>query len=354
MTESRDLSLRVRGLRRTFGEVIALDGVDLDVARGEFVTLLGPSGCGKTTLLRTVAGFEHPDEGSVEIAGHDVLHLPPERRPLNLVFQRYALFPHLNVWRNVAFGLEVAGTPKDEVSTRVGEALDLVRLHEFGARRTDELSGGQQQRVALARAIVNQPEILLLDEPLGALDLQLRTQMQFELRSIHRTLGSTFIYVTHDQEEALRMSDRIVVMRNGQIEQQGAPQDVYLHPRTRFVARFIGETNLLDGREEDGMLRLAGGSLVPLSTSGDTLDDGVKATISIRPEHVGMGDRGLARLSGEIEDSIFLGPVIRHAVRMADGISLTVHEQPGEGRLRPRGELVEISWDPADAEVLVT
>ena len=200
---------------------------------------------------------------------------------------------------------------------------------------------------------MNKPEILLLDEPLGALDLQLRKQMQFELRSIHRTLGSTFIYVTHDQEEALRMSDRIVVMRDGQIEQQGAPQDVYLRPRTRFVARFIGETNLLEGTSEDGQVRLSGGSLVATSSRGDSIEGGVDVAISIRPEHLGIGQRGEVRLSGEVEDSIFLGPVIRHSVSLPDGTTVTVHEQPGEGRLRLRGERVEISWDPADAEILV-
>jgi ABC-type Fe3+/spermidine/putrescine transport system ATPase subunit len=343
-------ALSARGIRRAFGSVVALDGVDLDIADGEFVTLLGPSGCGKTTLLRVIAGFERPDRGTVEIASQDVLDLPPERRPVNLVFQRYALFPHLDVHGNVVFGLEVSGVGRAEAEQRVREALEMVRLSGYERRRVDQLSGGQQQRVALARALINRPKILLLDEPLGALDLQLRKEMQLELRLLHRLIGSSFVYVTHDQEEALVMSDRIVVMRDGRIEQDGPPQDVYLRPRTRFVARFIGETNLL----EPSVLNGAGGALeglgVTVPVAGRSSVD--RVAISIRPEHFRLVGRGGPRLTGVIDDSVFVGPIVRHVVRLMSGETVVVQEQPGEGRVRDRGEAVEVWWRPEDVVVL--
>src|SRR4051794_27850510 len=238
--------VRLAGVRKRFGDVAAVDGVDIEIARGEFFTLLGPSGSGKTTCLRMIAGFERPDEGSIELGGTDVTRLPPGERDVNTVFQDYALFPHMGVAGNVAYGLKVRGVAKQERGERVDEALALVRLEGFGDRRPSQLSGGQRQRVALARALVNRPQVLLLDEPLGALDLKLRQQLQVELKRIQSDVGITFVYVTHDQDEALTMSDRIAVMDGGRVLQVGSPRDVYEEPRSRFVAGFVGVSNLLE------------------------------------------------------------------------------------------------------------
>ena len=242
--------VRVTGLRKSYGDVVAVDAIDLDIAPGEFFTMLGPSGSGKTTTLRMIAGFETPDEGTIELAGEDVSRLPPYERPVNTVFQDYALFPHMSVQDNVEYGLRVTGVKKGERRDRAQEALRMVRLPTHGARRPSQLSGGQRQRVALARAIVNRPKVLLLDEPLGALDLKLRQHMQIELKSIQREVGITFVYVTHDQEEALTMSDRIAVFNEGRIEQVGPPADVYEHPQSEFIAGFVGVSNVIerDGR----------------------------------------------------------------------------------------------------------
>lgn len=342
-------ALAVEGLRCSFGSHVALDDLQLDVRDGEFLTLLGPSGCGKTTFLRVIAGFERPDAGSVAVRGKGILRLPPEQRPVNLVFQRYALFPHLDVWGNVAFGLQVSGENRRGVDKRTAEAIEMVRLGGLERRRTDQLSGGQQQRVALARAIVNRPPILLLDEPLGALDLQLRKEMQLELRSLHRALGSTFIYVTHDQEEALVMSDRIVVMRDGRIEQDGPAREVYLRPCNRFVASFIGETNLLEASVRDGMLELDG---LDVSVPASEQPSAPRVTLSVRPEHLSLAGGDHAHLQGVVDDSIFVGSVIRHVLRLKSGATLLAQEQPGRGRLLERGDRVGVSWRPADAVVL--
>ena len=242
--------IRLRGLEKRYGDIAAVDGIDLDIARGEFFTMLGPSGSGKTTTLRLIAGFERPDAGSIELAGKDVSALPPFDRPANTVFQDYALFPHMTVQENVEYGLRVKRVPRAERRRRATEALGLVRLEGFGKRKPGQLSGGQRQRVALARSIVNRPQALLLDEPLGALDLKLRQELQIELKQIQQELGMTFIYVTHDQEEALTMSDRIAVFNEGRIEQIGPPAEMYEHPETEFVAGFIGTSNMIerDGR----------------------------------------------------------------------------------------------------------
>ncbi len=232
--------IRVRGLTKRYGDVVAVDGIDLDIAEGEFFTMLGPSGSGKTTTLRMIAGFEVPDEGTIELAGEDVSRLPPYDRPVNTVFQDYALFPHMTVQENVEYGLMVKKVKKGERRERAGEALEMVRLAGYGDRKPSQLSGGQRQRVALARAIVNRPKVLLLDEPLGALDLKLRQEMQIELKSIQREVGITFVYVTHDQEEALTMSDRLAVFNQGRIEQIGPPAEVYEHPENEFIAGFVG------------------------------------------------------------------------------------------------------------------
>src|SRR3954449_2070538 len=251
--------IRLAGVRKTYGEVTAVDGVDLEIRRGEFFTLLGPSGSGKTTCLRMIAGFERPDEGRIELAGDDVSRLPPAERDVNTVFQDYALFPHMSVGENVAYGLKVKKVAKGERAQRVEEALAMVRLDGYGERRPSQLSGGQRQRVALARALVNRPRVLLLDEPLGALDLKLRQQLQVELKRIQQEVGITFVYVTHDQDEALTMSDRIAVMDGGRVLQVGSPRDVYEEPESRFVAGFVGVSNLLELPVESaagGVLRL--------------------------------------------------------------------------------------------------
>src|SRR5712691_10794507 len=257
----------LRGIRKSYGDVAAVRYVSLEVAEGEFVTLLGPSGCGKTTLLRILAGLEALDAGSVLISGRDVTADPPHRRPVNTVFQHYALFPHRTVAGNVAFGLEMAGRPRGEIATRVERALEMVRLEGMGARRVDQLSGGQRQRVALARAVVLEPEVLLLDEPMSALDRKLREEMRAEVKSLHRRLRTTFVFVTHDQEEALALSDRVVVMNDGVIEQTGSPAEIYDVPRTRFVAEFLAVRNILPGEVQSA----DGGTTVASTENGLTL-----------------------------------------------------------------------------------
>src|SRR3954464_3414002 len=258
-TAASEPDIRLTGVRKLFGDVAAVDGVDLDIRRGEFFTLLGPSGSGKTTCLRMIAGFERPDEGSIELAGDDVSRLPPAERDVNTVFQDYALVPHMSVGENVAYGLKVRKVAKADRAQRVEEALGMVRLEGYGDRRPSQLSGGQRQRVALARALVNRPRVLLLDEPLGALDLKLRQQLQVELKRIQSEVGITFVYVTHDQDEALTMSDRIAVMDDGRVLQVGTPRDVYEEPESRFVAGFVGVSNLLElpvRESRDGVLTL--------------------------------------------------------------------------------------------------
>jgi spermidine/putrescine transport system ATP-binding protein len=341
--------LEVDLVSKRFGDVAALSDIELAVEDGEFLTLLGPSGCGKTTLLRIIAGFDEADTGDVRIGGKGILHLPPERRPTNMVFQGLALFPHLDVGRNVAFGLEERGVRQRDIAGRVDRALEMVRLDGLGSRTVDELSGGQRQRVALARALVNEPRVLLLDEPLGALDLQLRKEMQLELRDLHRRLGSTFIYVTHDQEEALVMSDRIAVMAKGHVAQLDSPETIYLQPSTVFVATFIGETNLFDAAVRDGVPYLsAGGAPLPAGGPGARPNG---AIASLRPEHIKIVEDS-CRLEGILEDSIFLGPVVRHIVRVDGGMQVTVQEVPGVGLTRRSGARVRLTWDPKDVVVL--
>ena len=316
-----------RKVTKRFGETAAVDGVSLDVAPGEFVTLLGPSGCGKTTLLRLVAGFEQPDEGEILIAGRDVTADPPHRRQVHTVFQQYALFPHLSVARNVAFGLERKRLSRNEVSRRVGEALELVRLSGLEDRLPSQLSGGQQQRVAIARAVVLEPKALLLDEPLGALDRKLREGMQSELGELQRRLGIAFVFVTHDQEEALSMSDRVVVMNAGRIEQEGAPREIYERPRTRFVAEFVGVTNLLE--------RDAGGGL---------------ETIAVRPEKVRFTppEEGGA-LEGTIEEARYLGDVTHWRVRVGERLWTVFTQNDGAGATPEVGGRVGLRWEPDHA-----
>jgi putative spermidine/putrescine transport system ATP-binding protein len=328
-------SIRLRGLRKTFGEVVAVDSVDLDIADGEFLTLLGPSGSGKTTVLRMIAGFELPTEGVIELAGVDVSRLPPFQRDVNTVFQDYALFPHLSVQSNVEYGLKVKKVSKTERRRRATEALEAVRLEGYGARKPAEMSGGQRQRVALARALVNRPKVLLLDEPLGALDLKLREKMQIELKAIQRDVGITFVFVTHDQEEALTMSDRIAVFNAGRIEQIGAPADVYEHPTTEFVAGFVGTSNLLRGEASRKVLGL----------------DGV---FSVRPEKiriVGTEDPvadGEHSADGTVSEVVYVGDATRFVVSLDVGGSLVVLQQNTNSNssevAQLRGSRVRLVW----------
>jgi putative spermidine/putrescine transport system ATP-binding protein len=310
--------VEVVGARKSYGEVVAVDDVDLRVGAGEFFTLLGPSGSGKTTTLRLIAGFEHPDAGQVRLGGADITNRPPYARDVNTVFQDYALFPHMTVAENVGYGLRVKGTGRAERARAVEEVLATVRLEGYGKRKPLQLSGGQRQRVALARAIVNRPRVLLLDEPLGALDLKLRQEMQVFLKSLQRDLGMTFLYVTHDQEEALTMSDRIAVFNRGRIEQIGTPNDVYDRPTSEFVADFVGTSNIVDreGRR-----------------------------LCIRPERISLGNGGEP---ATVDDVVFVGAFTRYLVRTDKGERLTVVQQ-SDGRTRGRGERVGIGWRAEDA-----
>ena len=298
--------IEISRVSKRFGDKTALDDVSLSVKKGEFVTILGPSGCGKTTLLRLVAGFQTASEGVIRISGEDVTHTPPHKRPVNTVFQKYALFPHLNVYDNVAFGLKLKKVPKCEVETRVKAALKIVGMTDYEYRDVDSLSGGQQQRVAIARAIVNEPEVLLLDEPLAALDLKMRKDMQMELKEMHKRLGITFVYVTHDQEEALTLSDTIVVMSEGRIQQIGTPTDIYNEPVNAFVADFIGESNILNGTMlRDKAVRFC-------DRDFECVDEGfgenVPVDVVIRPEDLYIFPLSdMAQLSGVVQTAIFKG-----------------------------------------------
>jgi putative spermidine/putrescine transport system ATP-binding protein len=321
--------IELRGLAKSYGDVRAVDGIDLLVERGEFFTMLGPSGSGKTTTLRLVAGFERPDDGRVVLAGRDVTEQPPYARDVNTVFQDYALFPHMTVDENVAYGLRIKRVPRRERGERVAEALRTVQLEGFGGRKPSQLSGGQRQRVALARALVNRPQVLLLDEPLGALDLKLRQEMQIELKRIQREVGITFVYVTHDQDEALTMSDRVAVFNVGRIEQVGPPAEVYEHPQTEFVAGFVGVSNVFD---RDG------------------------ARISVRPEKIKLLDEGEQAEagshveSGRIREVVYAGMATRYIVDLEGGGQLTVVRQNLETSsvqaLEARGRRVRLAWRP--------
>jgi putative spermidine/putrescine transport system ATP-binding protein len=318
VVEPASIIVSIRNLSRSFGSVKAVDSVDLDIFAGEFLTLLGPSGSGKTTVLRMIAGFEKPDTGTIELAGKDVSQLPPYERDVNTVFQDYALFPHMDVISNIEYGLRIQGVEKNVRRERAEKALEQVRLVGYGNRKPAQLSGGQRQRVALARALVNRPSVLLLDEPLGALDLKLREQMQIELKELQREVGITFVFVTHDQEEALTMSDRIAVFNQGKIEQLGTPRAVYENPQSPFVSEFVGQTNkiVLDGRQ-----------------------------VNIRPEFItisiskSFGDR---TVSGKLHDAIFVGATTRYLVHT--DLGQTIVSTQADGAIEV-GDSVTLSWD---------
>jgi spermidine/putrescine transport system ATP-binding protein len=352
-------SVELEGVRKEFGDLVAVHDMDLAIRPGEFFTLLGPSGCGKTTTLRIVAGFEEPTAGRVLIDGGDVAGLPPYRRPTNTVFQTYALFPHLNVGENVAFGLRRKKVPKREISRRVAEELERVGLTAEINRRPNQLSGGMQQRVALARALVNYPKVLLLDEPLGALDLKLRKGLQIELKRIQREVGITFIYVTHDQEEALTMSDRIAVMNRGAVEQVGAPEDVYERPETTFVAGFIGVSNLMPGTVasvNNGRVKVALESGVDVEASANGLGPGESCHAVVRPEKLRIGRAedpapdGQPSVEGVVDSSVYLGTTTQIVVRLHGDVPMTVlvpnADEAERQRLPGGGASVRLSWAP--------
>jgi putative spermidine/putrescine transport system ATP-binding protein len=358
--------LVLRDLRKVYGSLVACDDVDLEVRRGEFVTLLGPSGSGKTTTLRMIAGFTAPSGGSIEIDGRDVTRVPPHRRNVGMVFQSYALFPHMTAAQNVAFPLRLRGVPSGTIRERVAEALRLVELDSFGDRYPRELSGGQQQRIALARAVVFEPLMLLMDEPLGALDRKLREAMQLEIMRVSRERGATVLYVTHDQEEALVMSDRIAIFNRGRIEQIGSGEDLYDRPASLFVAEFIGESNIIRGRfEGDGgaagwIVREPWRCLVGSgSVQRAAMDGGTAAGLVVRPERMRIlaptdeTPSGVSVLDGIVDEALYLGSDRKYGLSLADGQHVTVREQrDGNERVWARGDTVRVAWSADDAVLL--
>jgi len=354
-SEAQGPSVELREVTKRFDSLVAVDDLSLDLSRGEFFTLLGPSGCGKTTTLRMIAGFERPSEGAIRIEGEDVAQLPPHKRPTNTVFQSYALFPHLSVEANVAFGLKRKKVGKEEIAERVKAELERVGLASHANRKPSQLSGGMQQRVALARALVNLPKVLLLDEPLGALDLKLRKELQVELKRIQREVGITFVYVTHDQEEALTMSDRIAVMNRGRVEQVAVPEEVYNRPATTFVAGFIGVSNLMPatvtGSQE---VKLDQGATIATSTDGFATGDRCHAVVRPEKLRVEMGENGDgaagARVEGIVASSLYLGTATQIAVDLGEGTRMTVlvpnADEAERQRLPGGGARVALSWEP--------
>ncbi|MFM8279461.1 MAG: ABC transporter ATP-binding protein [Candidatus Limnocylindrus sp.] len=361
-TRVPDVDVRLVDVTKRFGDQVAVDRITLDVSDGEFFTLLGPSGCGKTTTLRMIGGFEQPTSGLIELQGVDVTFLPAYQRDVNTVFQSYALFPHLNIYENVAFGLRRKGVEREELKKRVAEALELVQLIGYEKRVPGQLSGGQAQRVALARALVNRPAVLLLDEPLGALDLKLRKQMGIELKRIQREVGITFIYVTHDQEEAMTMSDRIAVMNKGRYEQLAGPETLYERPATRFVAGFVGASNLLEGKigsdGADWTVTLASGGVIRAPKSLGEIGSG--GAIGVRPEKLSLLEPGQQSkgntLQGTVVDTSYLGVITQYVVEEKGGFRLLVSEQNLDRTTRNDtwrpGEQVTLTWKPENGFVV--
>jgi spermidine/putrescine transport system ATP-binding protein len=360
--ENQNSVIEIDHVVKSFGDFVAVEEADFSIAQGEFFSMLGPSGCGKTTTLRMIAGFEQPTSGAIRLDGVDVSRVPPNKRDVNTVFQQYALFPHMSVYDNVAFGPRSRKASKAEIAKRVPELLEIVRLADFANRRPAQLSGGQQQRVALARALVNLPKALLLDEPLGALDLKLRHAMQFELKRIQREVGITFVYVTHDQEEALTMSDRIAVMSEGRVEQIGTPTEIYDNPASVFVAGFIGQANLWPGSVTGRVngtadITALGGASLKGRCHSDALRPGTEAVLMVRPERIMIstaapGPTG-QRVRGTVVDLTFQGPVVRLVLHASDGTPIIANIDPDHDlpMLRP-GDSVWASWSTSAASVL--
>jgi len=352
---TQNTAVEARNAVKAFGQgdttVRALDDVSVEIRKGEFFTLLGPSGCGKTTLLRLIAGFEMPTSGTILLEGQDITYLPPNKRPVNTVFQSYALFPHLTVAQNVAFGLQMQGRPTAEVKETVAKMLALVKLEPMAQRKTSQLSGGQQQRVALARALAPQPKVLLLDEPLSALDLKLRKEMQIELKRLQTETGITFIFVTHDQEEALTMSDRIGVMSQGKLQQTGAPKDIYTRPVNRFVASFIGETNFLPATAETGAARLATGDLIDLPG----LTGSGKVTVTVRPEQLRLVEASESgAIPATVKSLVYFGTDTHCYMALKDGTEVVARLQSpasGEAGLA-QGQTVGLRFAPGAAQIV--
>jgi len=343
--------VRLEGVVKRFDDTVAVDGISVEIPRGSFFALLGPSGCGKTTTLRMIGGFEEPTEGRIFLGDQDVVGLPPYKRDVNTVFQSYALFPHMSIEDNVAFGLERKGVPKDQLKGRVAEMLQLVGLSGFGKRKPKQLSGGQQQRVALGRALVNHPRVLLLDEPLGALDLKLRKQMQMELKRIQHEVGITFVHVTHDQEEAMTMADTIAVMNEGRIEQLGPPAELYERPASAFVAGFLGASNLLGGAVEGpNSVRLDEGTVVRANVNGRS----GPIAVGVRPEKITIGAGGGANeLHGTIAETAYIGVATQVVVRTAAGtVHVFAQNLDSGGRVPAPGTNVTLSWAPESTFVV--
>jgi len=340
-------------LTKSYGNSLAVAGIDLEIAEGEFIALLGPSGCGKTTTLRMVAGFIEPTSGRILVGGKDVTHLAPEKRNMGMVFQNYALFPHMTVRRNVEFGLQCHGVPTNEIGRRIDDVLKMVGLEAFGDRYPRQLSGGQQQRVALARIMAIRPSVLLFDEPLSNLDTFLRVQMRSEIRQLQRRIGVAAIFVTHDQEEAMTMADRIVVMSTGRIEQIGAPSEIYDRPRTRFVARFIGASNFFEGRVERqegrAVFRTDKGSLLPL----DAESSSDVTTLAIRPENIDLGEAGTGIADGVVSHAVQLGSLMEYQIELTSGERVTVQKQRrADIPLLREQQKVAVGWRVDDVNLL--
>lgn len=361
--------LLIENIYKNFDNVAAVKNFSLKVKNGEFITLLGPSGCGKTTLLRIIAGFEIPDSGNILLDGKSIINLPPYKRPLNMVFQRYALFPHMTVYENIAFSQFLKKKPKNEIENKVNKMLELVQLEGFEKRKPDQLSGGQCQRVALARAIINEPKVLLLDEPLGALDLKIRKDMQVEIKSIQERLGITFVYVTHDQEEALSMSDRIVLIKNGEIIQIGKPNEIYNHPQSIFAASFIGENNILEGEiievKNDCLIINANGLNI---LTNKIIDEkiGNEVVFAIRPENIKIINISENKsydnkVTGKIEKVMFLGSVVKYYISILKEITIVIEERKTdkdsgnlkENKIGEIGDIVNLGFSKKDVDVFI-